>query len=223
MISQLSGTATRQQQTTPRALEENNNQAIAATHARMTEIAESSKITPASPPKIDAGFQYSAGELEKFMAAVQTSGRAQSAFELEQRAGAAVRELIGKTETQFPIPARALTDVEAERARVRFASAEPFLISDTGVTSFRDGDTQYNFYTDGRVTVHEAGVPTSQEEKEGWLSGLRDTLKEIEKHTGGLSLDELRANYEAASQRLNEIVDRAATTGTSGQIYDTVA
>lgn len=73
------------------------------------------------------------------------------------------------------------------------------------------------------MTVHESGVPTSQEEKNAWLADARKSLENHEKRTGGLSLEELRANLEAASRRFDNIKDQAAAANTSGQLYETVA
>lgn len=149
--------------------------------------------------------------------------KARFAMKLEESAGPRIRGRITEVDSQTPVPARELSGAEAEAAHRQFTNAEPFLITDTGRKSFRDGDQQYNFFSDGRITVHEAGVPTSQQEKDDWLSGLRGTLGEIEKHTGGLSLEELRANYEAATLEVTRIVEEATRSGTSGQFYDTVA
>ncbi|OJJ13538.1 hypothetical protein BKI51_05955 [Alphaproteobacteria bacterium AO1-B] len=185
----------------------------------MAEFGLDVKITASEGPLTLAVGEHS----EEYGKAFWEKVKAEWAFLREEQGGARKRERVAMVEALQPVPARELTGQEAGAARDLFANADPFLITETGQRSFRDGDIQYNFFPDGKVTVHEAGVPTSEEEKNKWLEDALKSLANHEKATGGLSLDELRANYEAASQRLDEIVDRAAATGTSGQIYNTVA
>ncbi|MGV2974908.1 hypothetical protein AB1P65_05605 [Roseibium alexandrii] len=219
MISQLSfGGATQQ---LPRQ-QQSTSQEKAAARTERAEFGLDVKITASEGPLTLAVGEHALYTSEEWLEAKDDMNEASVALEME-KAYTFIRERLAEVEKMEPVPARELTGQEAATARDLFANADPFLVTETGQRSFRDGDTQYNFFPDGKVTVHQAGVPTSEEEKNFWLEDALKSLANLEKATGGLTLDELRANYEAASQRLDEIVDRAAATGTSGQIYDTVA
>ncbi|MEP2704666.1 MAG: hypothetical protein ABJQ71_11845 [Roseibium sp.] len=146
---------------------------------------------------------------EEWSRANESANEAYAAMHLEEL-HSFIRERLAEIELLEPKPAGEVGADEAEAVRKALAQ------DGTRVTFPEDGifmaihdSLMYTFTEDGKVTAHESGVPQSQAEKDSWLSDLRNSIAELEMSTGGLSLEELRANYEAASQEATRVVEGA--------------
>ncbi|MEP5638822.1 MAG: hypothetical protein ABJM87_05315 [Roseibium sp.] len=136
-----------------------------------------------------------------------------------------IRERLAEVELLEPKPAREVGADEAEAVRKALAQDGTRLtFPEDGIFMAIHDSLMYTFTEDGKVTAHESGVPQSQAEKDSWLSDLRNSIAELEMSTGGLSLEELRANYEAASQEVTRVVEgaRQQQQVETGQIEDLI-
>ncbi|MGV2974907.1 hypothetical protein AB1P65_05600 [Roseibium alexandrii] len=225
MISQLSHGSTRMP--APHGREVSQNAKLEAVQLDDTKAAISQTKSAGVNPvlsELEPELLTNAKDPDAYPQALSAKLQAHSKLRAEEGLGKLYRDLLAKTEAAEPTPARDVDAAEAAAVREALkADGSEVAFPEDGVFMSLYNGLMYTFTEDGAVTAHEPGVPRTQEEKASRLSEYKNAISELEKATGGLSLDELRANFEAASQRLNEIVDRAAATGTSGQIYDTVA
>ncbi|MEP4771012.1 MAG: hypothetical protein ABJY83_24145 [Roseibium sp.] len=161
---------------------------------------------------------------EEWSSANRAANEAYAAMHLEEM-HSFIRERLAEVELLEPKPAREVGADEAEAVRKALAQDGTRLtFPEDGIFMAIHDSLMYTFTEDGKVTAHESGVPQSQAEKDSWLSDLRNSIAELEMSTGGLSLEELRANYEAASQEVTRVVEgaRQQQQVETGQIEDLI-
>jgi hypothetical protein len=128
---------------------------------------------------------------------------------------------VGQTE---PVPPTELSSEEADTVR-KLLEAEGRGVSfgEDGVFMALLDNKMYTFTRDGKATVHENGVPTSEDEKQSWLSSLQHDLDKHREATGWLSNEQINQNVkdaQEAADRAFEKLKRFAVSGESGMIYD---
>lgn len=100
------------------------------------------------------------------------------------------RAMIAYIEAHEPIPERVLTGDEAEAVRARFKDADPVMTSTDGAKSYLEDQMLYRISAQGEVTVRHQLIPTSEENKQNFLTDLRRSLEEAIAITGGRSVED---------------------------------
>ncbi|MEP2704872.1 MAG: hypothetical protein ABJQ71_12880 [Roseibium sp.] len=108
--------------------------------------------------------------------------------------------MIAYIEAADPIPERLLVGDEKEAARNRFKNAEPVMTSLDGAKSFLEEETLYRFSANGDITIRHQLIPTSEEDKQQFLTDLKTLLEEATKITGGKSIEAIDRDIAALSQ-----------------------
>jgi hypothetical protein len=121
-----------------------------------------------------------------------------------------MRERVSYLEQVEPVPATELSSQEADTVRKLLeADGRGVSFGEDGTFMALLDDKMYTFSRDGKATVHENGVPTSEDERQSWLADSRKILATLEQATRGLSRSELQKNLDAASSASEEAQARA--------------
>lgn len=125
-------------------------------------------------------------------------GAAQFAFtfgEGKERA----QDYVAFLEQTEAVPPTEISAEEAERVRKLLeADGRGVQFGKDGVYMALLDDKMYTFTRDGKATVHEARVPTTEDMRQSLLTSFNERLAQIQHVTGGRSQAELQNNIAAA-------------------------
>lgn len=132
-------------------------------------------------------------------------------------------EQVAALEQTDPVAARVLSGKEAAGARKLLSSLQPNLISEDGQKAFWVDDLRYDVLADGTIAVSDPNTPTSEDQKQLWLSEFTKTLGRLETSTGGLPQDvfeqKLSEAQKAYDLAVENVPDLSASTEQT-RIYD---
>ncbi|MEP1932922.1 MAG: hypothetical protein ABJJ37_16740 [Roseibium sp.] len=125
-------------------------------------------------------------------------GAAQFAFTLGEGKERA-QDYVAFLEQTEAVPPTEINAEEAERVKKLLeADGRGVQFGEDGVYMALLDDNMYTFTRDGKATVHEARVPTTEDMRQSLLTSLNERLAQIQHVTGGRSQAELQNNIATA-------------------------